>query len=1077
MVNVRRFLHLPFTIYHLPFTIMKFFTLFFIIFFVFTVRAQSLQREFPLAENASIEITNLYGRVRVVADEAKKSDEKTIAADDTEKTEEVKNAVLTAENAGEADLKIVTAKNNLEILVQPASEKSRIDLTLKIPARMRVRVQTAGGEVFISGDVATAIVKTDTGTIAANVSLDDVHYDFVWTESRPRFLSDVELEKVKEKAAGKFVLNGRIGENEKVKSKKAKGKSEGETENPDKNVEETLPEDSKETTDGEEAAANKKDKKKSKDKKSKTENQKSKTVKLDFTTARGIILLNVNPNEVPSDLRERPLTEAAKAIIRSGDSVLIEAIRRASPKFFGDYAKTLPPRKAAPVLSEGKKIQGALSSQVKQVLVSVTDINNRAVLDLQPKDFEVTESDASREILSVAPTTAPFNLVLLLDVSGSVDNYVDFIRKVARNFVNTVNPNDKIAIIIFNEDVKTLSTFTTDKGKLSASLDTFDAGGGTAYYDALGYTLAETLRPLKGERTGVVVLSDGDDNRSFLPFDSLLDSLRESGALVYPLYVPSGLIAASAGSDANASVDPLRTRYIGLTTKAESEGEKLARVSGGVYYPIRQLGDLQKAYDDIVVQLRTAYSVTFRSDAADARGDRASPHLKVKVKRENSFVKLGSVVEVAPKKTSELRDNDFPQRRKGAKELLTTENVKDADKNQYLFANFAPLRENFFQTISYASFSSGYQANEITGEVEKINYKQFLGDTLRESKLENFDINKSLGSFVLNNGKEKIAVSCWISPKRTRSYPYERVYNTLGFPKRVTIIPVVKDEGLGGERDFLQWDTISLLSLLDVHVVLAYYSDATKNVKRNDQITGQKFDNNYIAARLGEVFNFKGSAREWNERETKELKSVFEKAKLAYRGISTDTKTYLHDETALNQLIKLAENPNSFAQFSRSKSQKGQSRELQSIQPKEALSTDTKGGVTITNLGGGKYFFTCDETRVEGKTLFLIEDKHSQRTVLPSENDIKDGLLKMMVYTNLKNVRVGKNPVAEKAVLRLTSSKLIGLINSDMSDENATKFFQANSLSVSQVKLIKKLFEEARTNKFTIVLEHAETAK
>ena len=330
--------------------------------------------------------------------------------------------------------------------------------------------------------------------------------------------------------------------------------------------------------------------------------------------------------------------------------MLTEAIRRASPKHFGEYAKTLPPRKSLPTLSESRNIQNAPGSQIKRVLAKVTDINNRAVGNLKKEDFEVTEKNEQREILLVEPTTAPFNLVLLLDVSGSVDNYVDFIRKTARNFVNTVSPNDKIAIIIFNEDVKNLSTFTTDKGKLSESLDTFDAGGGTAFYDALAYTLSETLRPVKGERTAIVVLSDGDDNRSFLPFDSLLGSIQESGALVYPLYVPSGLIAASANNNADSSVDPLRSRYIALTTKSESEGEKLAQVSGGVYYSITQLGDLQRAYDDIVVQLRTAYSITFRSDASETRDNRASPRLRVKVKRENSFVKLGSVAEIAEKK-------------------------------------------------------------------------------------------------------------------------------------------------------------------------------------------------------------------------------------------------------------------------------------------------------------------------------------------------------------------------------------------------------------------------------------------
>jgi VWFA-related protein len=1053
---------------------MKIFSFFLIIFFAFTVRSQTLQREFPLAENGSIKVTNLYGRVRVIANEPEKNNEELI---NTEKAEETSKAVLTVENARETDVIIVSAKNNLEILVQPADEKSRIDLTVKIPARMRVQVETSIGEVLISGDVASANVETDTGTIAANVSLDDVRYDFVWTESRPRFLSDVRLEEVDEKAGGKFVVNGKITETEKDKDKKAKVKSENEAKTSEANAEESQPENSAK---GEQSVADTKDTKKPKDRKAKTKDQRPKTVKLNFTTARGIILLNVNPNEVPSDLRERPLTEAAKAIIRSGDSFLVDAIRRASPKYFGDYAKTLPPRKAPPILTEGKRNQGALFSQVKRVLVNVTDINNRAVSGLQANDFEVAESGVSREILSVELTTAPFNLVLLLDVSGSVDNYVDFIRKAARNFVNTVSPNDKIAIIIFNEDVKTLSTFTTSKGKLSESLDTFDAGGGTAYYDALAYTLAETLRPMKGDRTAVVVLSDGDDNRSFLPFDSLLDSLRESGALVYPLYVPSGLIASSASNDANASVDPLRTRYIGLTTKAESEGEKLARISGGVYYPITRLSDLQKAYDDIVLQLRTAYSVTFRSNIADATGNRASPNLKVRVRRENSFVKLGSVIEVAPKQTSKLKKNNFLQSTQSSqKENQILQNITFED-NLTSFANFAPLRENPFQKISYSTsplFFSNFQTNEITGEVEKINYKQFVNDKLREFKLESFDINKSLGSFVLDNGKEKIAVSRWISPKRTRSYPYERVYDTLSYPKRITIIPVVKDEGLGGERDFLQWDTISLLSLLDVHVILAYYNDATKNLKKNDRVTAQKFDNNYILARLNEVFNFKGTAREWNEREAKELRSVFEKAKLAYREISKNTKTYLHDETALDELIKFTETPQKFVEFSRSKSQKAQKREFQTRQPKEALATDTKERITITNALFGKYFFTVDETRLEQKIVYLIEAKHSERSRLTNESDIKDALIKMMIYTNLRNGRVGNEKRDFRVVMKLTSSKINGSINSTASDETLMKYCSDNLLDSSQREFLKKLFAEARENKFTVIVEKAETTK
>jgi VWFA-related protein len=240
--------------------------------------------------------------------------------------------------------------------------------------------------------------------------------------------------------------------------------------------------------------------------------------------------------------------------------------------------------------------------------------------------------------VSVSRSTAPFNLVPLLDVSGSVENYVNFIRKAARSFVDTVESDDRVSIVIFNEDVKVLSKFTTDKEKLSKSLDSFDAGGGTAYYDALAYTIADTLRPLKGERTAIVILSDGDDNRSFLAFDSLAGSIQESGALIYPLYVPSGLIALAVQ---NADMDPMRKKYMSLTAKSEGEGEKLAKISGGVYYPITQIGQIQQAYQDIVAQMRSAYEITYRSESANGNG--ASPRLKIRAKRDNVFTTITSV--------------------------------------------------------------------------------------------------------------------------------------------------------------------------------------------------------------------------------------------------------------------------------------------------------------------------------------------------------------------------------------------------------------------------------------------------
>ena len=587
---------------------------------------QALEREKDISPGITIEIVNHSGRVSVNTD-AKN------AGTDKERAK-LNVSAASSGTITESEVKIAPAFGVMRVEVEPISAKKRIDISVIVPERAKVKVETVEGEVRLAGNLESAQVSTETGTIATDVPVDNIKYLLAWTASRPRFVADFELSEVKEKAAGRFEIKGEYQEKKVEATAGEEEHSSG-----------SEPSESDDGTASAEPSKKDEDGKKSKGKKEKgrePDPKADKRVSLNFTTDRGIVLLNVPPNEVMSDLRERPLTESAKSIIRSSDKVLMEAIRRASPKYFGDYASTLPPARREPELAVRPSSANKPATTIKQAIIRVTDTNNRAITGLEAPDFDITENGETREVLSARPTTAPVNLVLLLDVSGSVDNYVNFIRKAARNFVNSVKQGDSVSIVLFNDDVKVLSPFTTDKQKLSESLDTFDAGGPTAYYDAIGYTLAETLRPLKGERTAIVILTDGDDNRSFLPFDSLIGAIEESGALIYPLYVPSALVAASAANP-NATVDPVRMRYSGLSQKAEGEGERLASVSGGVYYPISQLSQIQEAYEDIAAQIRTAYSVVFRSKTAADTSRRASPRLKVKIKKEKTFATIGPV--------------------------------------------------------------------------------------------------------------------------------------------------------------------------------------------------------------------------------------------------------------------------------------------------------------------------------------------------------------------------------------------------------------------------------------------------
>jgi len=555
----------------------------FLIFF-HTVGAQPTTFDFPIDNGKLVEIRNPLGRIEILASEGGDGQG---------------SIVSSGTPLNLSKLVSVTASS---IRIEPQNSASaRIDLSLRLPVRTRLRLETTSGEIRISGNFSSVEAKTETGTIITEIPTDDVAYRLQWNQSRPRIVSDFDLEPVKEQSAGRFIIKGRFRKNATADLRRKNGLT-----NPEQGTDETA-------------------------------------VKLNFSTDRGIILLNVPPAEVMNNLGEKPLTEAAKAIIRSGDGLLMESIRRASPKYFAEYMRTLPPLRPEPSLISQRR--NAASETVKgefKAIVRAVDSANRAVAGLGPDDFQIETSGRPGEILEIKPATAPVNLVLLLDVSGSVENYTTFIRKAARAFIETVDPRDRVSIIIFNEDVKSLVSFTSDKRELSSSLDTFDAGGGTAYYDAIAFVLTETLRPLKGERTAIVILTDGDDNRSFLPFEALIGSIEESGALIYPLYVPTGLIAAGSVSDSGP--DPLRSRYLGrgLTSQAEMEGKRLAAVSGGIYYPISRLSEIQDAYNDIAAQLRTAYEIRFRAEIS-SDGRRPDPRFRIRTTRPNVFVQIGSV--------------------------------------------------------------------------------------------------------------------------------------------------------------------------------------------------------------------------------------------------------------------------------------------------------------------------------------------------------------------------------------------------------------------------------------------------
>ena len=343
----------------------------------------------------------------------------------------------------------------------------------------------------------------------------------------------------------------------------------------------------------------------------------------------------------------------------------------------------------------------------------------------------------------------------------------------------------------------------------------------------------------------------------------------------------------------------------------------------------------------------------------------------------------------------------------------------------------------------------------ITAEITGISYEPMLCKDLSEFSINQLDEAMKKGAFVLEVSKnKKVAISRWTSPKRTRSYPYARVYDTYGFlGKKITIIPFVKDEGARGDRDFIQWDTISLMSLLDVNVIIAYYNQASINPRNKDKITEQEFDLNYIEKKVKEILNYHSSALHWNLAQIDEMDIIAERAIEEYNKISKKLNVKMHSSDEIERRIEILKQGKSFfLEHSRNLAENAQNREVSTIHKAELLEANKKSKITIKNYLGGNYFFTVDEAWIDGEYIYLVEGKNTNTGYLTSESDIKDALLTMILFTNLKNVKVGNQEYKPKPVLKLTSK--VG-------------FSEAN-LSKGQVELLETLKVEAKENNFIL---------
>lgn len=372
-----------------------------------------------------------------------------------------------------------------------------------------------------------------------------------------------------------------------------------------------------------------------------------------------------------------------------------------------------------------------------------------------------------------------------------------------------------------------------------------------------------------------------------------------------------------------------------------------------------------------------------------------------------------------------------------------------------------------------------------TGFIENVTYQPILREPLLTYDFDSFDINAGKASGLLKDDDLIIAYSKWVTPKKSRSYPFAGVYNIYQLPKSLTVIPVIKDEGTGGDGDRFQYPTLSWMNLLNTYIVLAYYSRAERNeaqiARGRMKITKQKFDNGFVKEQIEEIMQCGVSAYHWNTNLIKErFAEIFERAIDAYQQISKSTGVAVRDPK--RQLAYIAEVKREFDYFrtlSLANSQRASSRESSTHHTLELLGEGDKATILIENYMKGAYPLTPDGVLKKNDTYIIEESKNTQGK-FPSMGDIKDGLLKLVLFSNLSWLKLDGVRVPFQTRLRLTG-KVRSSINLPASEQELTGFFETNkgNFSASNIKLVRRLQAEAfvnhRNGNFSILIESNQT--
>ncbi|MGI8733423.1 MAG: VWA domain-containing protein [Pyrinomonadaceae bacterium] len=299
--------------------------------------------------------------------------------------------------------------------------------------------------------------------------------------------------------------------------------------------------------------------------------------------------------------------------------------------------------------------------------VSVSDRDGRYISNLTKTDFRLWEDGVEQQVAFFSSVDKPFSVVLLLDTSGSTRFRIDEIQDAATAFVNQLRPDDRVMVMSFDDDIRVLTEFTSDRYRMRDAIRRTRTGNGTKLYDAVDLVINQRLNQIQG-RKAVVLFTDGVDTTSNrASYASNVRDAEELDALIYPVQYDTFSDVNSGGGSNWPGTQRLPTSPIDILIgilggrrgrsgpiggggggggvggsrgdyeRANRYLRDLAEKTGARQFRANSLSNLTSAFASVAEELRRQYSLGYYPIRPPQPGERRG--VRVRVNQPNLAVR------------------------------------------------------------------------------------------------------------------------------------------------------------------------------------------------------------------------------------------------------------------------------------------------------------------------------------------------------------------------------------------------------------------------------------------------------